>query len=336
MKNLLPFVLLAACGPQEEPLHTAETGIDSTPQPLDTGYPVDFDRDGYPQRVDCDDNNPLVHPDMDEDCTDIDRDCDGDPTNGQYFRLQGLRTAPGDESPSTQVDAWHDTEMRLLRQIGWADLGLTEQTRSEYAYAISGADHRITTTVTIDGTAETTVSRYFHSATGTLEQVLNDHNGDQEDDDWWDYELDANDRPLTGTFYEGSYDNPVITITYTYPSENKVRELWTWSESSHQVLHDKEINGSGQVISLRTDSGNDGTWETATLNAYNTEGQLTQSIVDVGIDATIETTIMHAYDDDGVLLQSTTTTDGATTTVDYVLSCEVVEDMHDVVMSSPL
>ncbi len=56
VKNLLPFVLLAACAPQEEPLHTAETGVDSTPEALDTGYPVDFDHDGYPQRVDCDDN----------------------------------------------------------------------------------------------------------------------------------------------------------------------------------------------------------------------------------------------------------------------------------------
>jgi hypothetical protein len=48
--------------------HTGHTG--------DTGT-VDADEDGYPLGVDCNDNDPAIHPDAEENCIDtIDNDCD--------------------------------------------------------------------------------------------------------------------------------------------------------------------------------------------------------------------------------------------------------------------
>jgi hypothetical protein len=58
---------------------TDDTGTDDTGT-SDTGDPVWVDDDGdcYPARWDCDDDDPTIHPDFPEQCTDqIDNDCDG-------------------------------------------------------------------------------------------------------------------------------------------------------------------------------------------------------------------------------------------------------------------
>ena len=55
---------------------TGETGAATA----DTGIApfIDNDNDGYPQRWDCNDSNPSIHPDFPEQCSDgIDNDCDG-------------------------------------------------------------------------------------------------------------------------------------------------------------------------------------------------------------------------------------------------------------------
>ncbi len=46
---------------------------------LDTAGMMDADGDGWPAGDDCDDEEPLDHPDAAEDCSDgRDNDCDGD------------------------------------------------------------------------------------------------------------------------------------------------------------------------------------------------------------------------------------------------------------------
>ena len=48
-------------------------------EPEDTGADVDLDGDGWGGDEDCDDEEPLDHPDATEDCSDgRDNDCDGD------------------------------------------------------------------------------------------------------------------------------------------------------------------------------------------------------------------------------------------------------------------
>ena len=43
----------------------------------DAGNPiVDIDEDGFLSDVDCDDNNPAIHPQAQEICNEIDDDCD--------------------------------------------------------------------------------------------------------------------------------------------------------------------------------------------------------------------------------------------------------------------
>jgi hypothetical protein len=58
---------------------TSDTGTEDTAA-SDTGDPLlqDNDGDGYPARWDCEDDDPTIHPDFPEQCTDlIDNDCDG-------------------------------------------------------------------------------------------------------------------------------------------------------------------------------------------------------------------------------------------------------------------
>ena len=48
--------------------------------PTDSGTlidPNDVDSDGYDLEVDCDDQNPNIHPDAEEMCDSIDNNCDG-------------------------------------------------------------------------------------------------------------------------------------------------------------------------------------------------------------------------------------------------------------------
>ena len=53
-------------------------GHDGNPDIICNYFPEDRDGDGYPQGVDCNDNDPLTYPGAYEDCCDgIDRNCDG-------------------------------------------------------------------------------------------------------------------------------------------------------------------------------------------------------------------------------------------------------------------
>ena len=70
--SLLLVVLLCACGGPDK--------TDDSAPPDDTAVtPNDLDGDGYTSDIDCDDDDPSVHPDADEICyDDADNDCDGD------------------------------------------------------------------------------------------------------------------------------------------------------------------------------------------------------------------------------------------------------------------
>lgn len=77
---LLSLVLLSACGRLNFELHEQDadqpdTGAEDT-KDLDSPELVDNDRDGFTATVDCDDNDPLIHPGATEACDGIDNNCD--------------------------------------------------------------------------------------------------------------------------------------------------------------------------------------------------------------------------------------------------------------------
>ena len=72
---------------QEYPSDTQETGDSGTPSQVE-----DADGDGFDETEDCDDNDPLVHPQADERCNGVDDDCDGvidDSDHGWYEDADG-------------------------------------------------------------------------------------------------------------------------------------------------------------------------------------------------------------------------------------------------------
>jgi hypothetical protein len=67
---LASLLLLSACGKDE-----------------DTASDIDADADGYTEDVDCNDRDPLIHPDANETCDGRDNDCDGDIDEGATVPL---------------------------------------------------------------------------------------------------------------------------------------------------------------------------------------------------------------------------------------------------------
>jgi len=69
---------------------------------------IDFDGDGYPLSVDCDDTNPSIHPGANEVCDGIDNDCDGEIDEGttttQTWYRDADRDGYGDPSMSFTGD----------------------------------------------------------------------------------------------------------------------------------------------------------------------------------------------------------------------------------------
>ena len=81
-------LLLAACDDS--------TGTTDGNPPTVVGY-ADADLDGYIASVDCDDENPAVHPGQTEVCNTIDDDCDGGIDNNAVDGSVGFVDADGDK-----------------------------------------------------------------------------------------------------------------------------------------------------------------------------------------------------------------------------------------------
>lgn len=85
------LALVCACGDVSDPedmddmrpfdVDAAPVG-DDVPPPVGDDVGDDVDGDGFAANVDCDDDDPTIHPGAIERCDDIDRDCDGSTKNG--------------------------------------------------------------------------------------------------------------------------------------------------------------------------------------------------------------------------------------------------------------
>lgn len=121
-------LLLVACGDKaedtdpptetEQPEDTEPHG-DSVPDsdpPVDSGDstvdPLDVDGDGYSEDVDCDDNDPEIHPDAVERCDGVDTDCDGSLDGGALDAQLWFEDLDGDGhgDPSVVIEACEQGE----------------------------------------------------------------------------------------------------------------------------------------------------------------------------------------------------------------------------------
>jgi hypothetical protein len=102
MRTLLIIpLLLGACGEPDKPDDTAPPTSDDT-----AVEPIDSDGDGYSADIDCDDQDPTIHPDADELCNGVDDDCDDEV----------------DEDPVDPTTWYTDSD-----GDGWGDPDLTTQ-----------------------------------------------------------------------------------------------------------------------------------------------------------------------------------------------------------------
>ncbi len=101
---------------------TALLAIACTEHPTDRQFPagtdtdvdpallVDEDEDGWtPHEGDCDDTDPATFPAAAEDCTEVDRNCDGDPFGGVVWEIAAIvKNERDDSEPFKAVSWWYD------------------------------------------------------------------------------------------------------------------------------------------------------------------------------------------------------------------------------------
>jgi hypothetical protein len=88
-----------------KPTTTTTTTTTATTTPTSPTGPLDADGDGYTEDVDCDDDDPDVHPDAEEVCDGVDNDCAGGVDNdvGPWWYLDADDDDYGDASNSLQA-----------------------------------------------------------------------------------------------------------------------------------------------------------------------------------------------------------------------------------------
>jgi len=95
------FILLVfVVGCREKVLDVEDTGFIDTDEPTK----LDRDGDGWDEDVDCDDQNPSIHPSADEACNGLDDDCNGEvddnPLDATIWYTDGDGDGYGDDSVS--------------------------------------------------------------------------------------------------------------------------------------------------------------------------------------------------------------------------------------------
>jgi len=324
MKNswLILAALLMGC-PEEE----TDTGMESESEEMesdseseqDTGPVEDADNDGVTEAEgDCDDNDPLIFPGAEEDCSSIDRNCDDDPYNGT-LTLQTTTAYTGENldevhsisqytiDQALNIQQWNHDELSGpdFRTIDFKRFGADGVTLANYAeYELietANDNHWIVTDFEGDGTrlSFTRFRRFLVS--GELHRIdYNDANNNPGTTRGWNYNVDGNITKMT------VYG--LLSLTFNF-SEDAATNTWAanaryWSGNSWVYAHYRHTYDENNRVVLM-ESWNDG-------DGYNEDNNKTSTAFERD-----ENQVLEAIE--------VTATNGAVTRYEYTRSDAGVE-----------
>ncbi len=301
---------------------------------------TDEDGDGFALGDDdCDDADPLTHVGAPEDCTEVDRNCDGDPLGGVWWAREDVADTP--EQPAGEAPnlvRWFDHEGRpLMDEHDRNGNGLLENA----TWYVHQPEEMRTTLFNFRFEEEAPRLKWvqLHQLDEQGNEVFRYRGeGDTNIRNTWRY--DDLDRPIYQRIVSSEVEGAFTQSHTTYDdgagsstTDTTIVRLGAPNvELERQTIHD----AAWRSLSHRDRVAGTGAWSRIEEMVWNEHGEMTRHLIDVDGDDSPDERHRWSYDDDGRLLEARHDMDGDEVFEEVVTSTWVCREVPDDYFEPPV